>query len=67
MINAMNTVQCKILDIFEKISGYRLNLQIQKFLMLFREFQETNLDPHIASDLFDSRLVEEFNNLFKFY
>lgn len=26
MANAMNTIQCKILDIFEKISGYRLNL-----------------------------------------
>lgn len=35
--------------------------------MLFREFQENNLDPHINSDLFDSRLIDEFNNLFKIH
>jgi len=38
MQNAVKNVECKVLEIFEKLTCYRLNLQIQTFLQQFRMF-----------------------------
>jgi len=50
MKNALKAIELKILMILEKLCSYRLNLQVFKFLKMFRKFQEINLDPHIASE-----------------
>lgn len=36
--NAIKSIECKILTIFEHTTNYQLNLQIQEFLKFFREF-----------------------------
>ena len=38
MKNAVRAVEVKVLNILEKITSYRLNLQMHKFLFLFRRF-----------------------------
>lgn len=56
----------RVLDIFEKIGHYRLNLQMHHFLIQFRKFQEANNSPHIANtNTVDLELV--FQNLFKIH
>ena len=36
--NAVRAIECKIFFIFDKITSYRINLQVRKFLVLFRKF-----------------------------
>lgn len=67
MANAVNAIEGKVLDIFEKLSGFRINLQVQKYLMMFRDFQERNLDPHVAVKPFNAELLSQFNELFKMH
>lgn len=38
MANAVRAIETKVFDIFDKITSYRLNLQVRKFLVLFRKF-----------------------------
>jgi len=65
MDNAVKAIECKVLDIFDKLTGFRLNLQIQQYLMKFRQFQENNLDPHVNSSSIN--VEQEFQDLFQLY
>mmetsp|Transcript_30174 Transcript_30174/g.46110 ORF Transcript_30174/g.46110 Transcript_30174/m.46110 type:complete len:173 (-) Transcript_30174:6034-6552(-) len=66
MKNAVRAIEVKVLSILDKITSYRLNLQVHKFLFLFRRFQEQNLHPHIGSEkILD--LQVQFQNLFNFH
>lgn len=49
MKNALRAVEMRVLDIFEKVGFHRLNLQVHKFLLTFRKFQEANNSPHVAN------------------
>lgn len=49
MRNALRAVEMRVLDIFEKVGFHRLNVQVHKFLLNFRKFQEANNSPHIAN------------------
>jgi hypothetical protein len=50
MKNAVRAIEMKVLAILDKICDYRLNLQVYKFLIMFRKFQELNLDPHVSNE-----------------
>ena len=50
MANAVRAIEIKVLEILSKLTSYRLNMQVYQFLLLFREFQEKNLDPHVANE-----------------
>ena len=41
MASAVKAVECKVFDIFDQLTCYRLNAQLQRFLAHFRRFQET--------------------------
>ena len=67
MQQAIKQIECKVLDIFDKLAQYRLNLQVQKYLIQFRDFQEKNLDPHVDQCEEDFKIEEEYENLFKLH
>jgi membrane protease subunit (stomatin/prohibitin family) len=64
MKNALRAVEMRVLDIFEKIGYHRLNVQVHKFLLTFRKFQEANNSPHVAN-VSSIELEVIFQNLFK--
>lgn len=47
--NAIRALETKFLNILDKICDYRLNYQLQKALVVFRKFQELNLNPNVAN------------------
>jgi hypothetical protein len=69
MASAVKAVECKVFDIFDQLTCYRLNAQLQRFLAQFRRFQETQLDPPAGIDmeaaLTTMDLDQEFEELFK--
>ena len=63
--NAVRSIETKVLNIFDKITCYRLNLQIRQFLVKFRRFQENSLDPDVEQEQQLHDLEQEFEELFK--
>lgn len=66
MRKALKAIELKVLDILEKIGAYRINLQVHKFLMFFRKFQDQNVSSHIAN-MQQLEIDVVFQNLFKFH
>jgi hypothetical protein len=66
MKNACRAIELKVLRIFEQIGSYRLNFQVLEFLKIFRNFQETNLDPTV-NETDRKKLDDQFQSLFRFY
>ena len=64
--NALTCIGCQIFDIFDLVSFYRLNLQIEQFVIKFRKFEETQLyadGSGVPAEIFD--LETAFEDLFK--
>lgn len=43
-------IECKALDILDKLTCNKLNTQLNTFLSKFRQFQETSLDQDQSSE-----------------
>lgn len=64
MVNAVKAIEVKIFDIFDKITSFRLNIQVQKFLCKFRHFQETQIDGVVADNChLDDSCSEDVQNV----
>lgn len=64
--NALTRIGCQIFDIFDLVSVYRLNLQVEQFVIKFRRFEETRLYPDKNQEAMDFAKVEaDFDELFK--
>lgn len=64
--NAIRALETKFLNIIDKICDYRLNYQIHKVLMLFKKFQDSNLNPHISSSE-NLTIQQAFQEIFSYH
>lgn len=60
-------IECRTLDILDKLACNKLNNQVIAFLTKFRQFQETSLDPELEEEenikTFD--VENEFESIFQ--
>ena len=65
--DANKAIECKCLDILNKIAHFRLNNHMMIFLKKFRKFQEQAIDPLTddAGELIVYNMQDEFEAIFK--
>jgi hypothetical protein len=59
-------LESKFLAILDKVCDFRLNYQVLKSLILFRQFEEENLNPTVVSPANDE-LHLKFQEIFSYF